>query len=200
MLVLAVIVLNVIEKGLLIHIGRQWLLKTISVCIIVFLIVEHWPSPFHFVYTNPAPTVYNWLAHQPGEGLLSIPFFIQDGRKGIGIFNPEIMLMQPVHGKKLVNGYLSRMDDQTWDYFSGSDFFRKLAALHVSDSAETDQSFICENDLRIVRQLPCHWLIVHPHYRNKTIGIQLKIALSKLGCPSFDIDGYQLWQLSPATN
>src|SRR5262249_7518507 len=87
-----------------------------AVLLMVVLLFEHFTRPFLFVDLRRGPAVYKELAKSEYPVAMFVPFGIVDGKKSFGAFWLEPFAYQPVHGRKMVNGYLSRIDGETWEY------------------------------------------------------------------------------------
>jgi len=88
------------------HPGRQRVLLTVAAALLVF---ELWPAP-RPLYSAAIPPIYAHVAAAP-EDLrhLELPIGVRDGTSSIGNFTARSQFFQTMHGKRLIDGYLSRV-------------------------------------------------------------------------------------------
>jgi cytochrome b561 len=177
--------------------GRMPQSRQVAVTVLLggLLLAEHFPSQLPSTQYQPAPEVYTWLAEQPGEGLLTIPVFVADGRRSVGTLNPEPILFQPVHGKRLVNGYISRMDDTTWAFFRQDSLLTHLARLYNGAETRTDPLPDSATAAAALKRLQIDWVLVQPHAIRTPAGAYVAQLMHLLRATEHRRGPYMVYQL-----
>ncbi|MBI1221233.1 MAG: hypothetical protein GC180_01410 [Bacteroidetes bacterium] len=95
------------------------------------LIAEHLPKAFDFFPQEVDRARMETIKKMPGQVLLPVPFGVRDGYRMIGQQDNRFMYEQTLHQKKLIGGYLSRVDRSIFDYYAAdpfcSDMFTKMS-------------------------------------------------------------------------
>jgi hypothetical protein len=117
----------------------RWGMKLMTgMALTTVLLAEHYPKEFQFVDLKRGPAVYAALANSQEESAMFVPFGLVDGKHAFGAMWLEPFAFQPVHGRKMNNGFLSRIDAATWDYFENDTFIVRLVR---NQSHEKDTPF-----------------------------------------------------------
>jgi len=72
-----------------------------------------------------------------GKTVLMLPFGIRDGYQQFGDFDGSQVLLQTRYGFKMPSGYLSRLSDDTWEYYKSNELYRNIVNVQ-KDSAVID--------------------------------------------------------------
>lgn len=123
--------LNYISSGL----DKQSLSKSnlLYIAISCLILFEYLSIPYPMTSTE-VPLFYKEISQESGDfAIMDIPTW----------FFPDYMFFQTVHGKNLVEGYVSRAPDYIFRYFDSMPFINQLIHLHGSRSGADilDQSF-----------------------------------------------------------
>jgi hypothetical protein len=102
------------------------------------LAFELLPVPRHLA-DAPIPAVYQTIArdHRPFS-VLDVPFGVRDGLSSLGDFNASSLVYQTAHGKGIVGGYLSRVDDSTKQFYEAIPAVAALAELSAGRTPSAD--------------------------------------------------------------
>jgi hypothetical protein len=104
--------------------SRQRLLVTVA----VLLVIELLPAPRR-LYSAAIPDLYRVVAADPRPvRVLELPFGIRDGLSSMGNFTAASQFYQTFHGKPLLGGYLSRVPQDTKDFYRSKPMLRALIA------------------------------------------------------------------------
>lgn len=77
------------------------------------LVLELLPVP-RPLYAASVPAIFPTIAADPRDvTVLEMPFGVRDGLSSLGNFGPGSLLYQTVHRKRILGGYLSRVDERT---------------------------------------------------------------------------------------
>jgi hypothetical protein len=88
---------------------RQLVLTVVA----VLLVAELLPAPMT-LHSAAVPRFYQRVAAAPGDvRVLELPTGVRDGTSSVGNFSARSQFFQTVHGKPLIGGYLSRVDDES---------------------------------------------------------------------------------------
>jgi hypothetical protein len=91
---------------------RQARQRLLCAAIAGALIFELAPVP-RTVYSAEIPSIYRTIAADPRPVLvLELPFGVRDGLSSTGNFSAASQFYQTFHHKRLLGGYLSRVDRQ----------------------------------------------------------------------------------------
>jgi hypothetical protein len=100
---------------------RRMILAVVGVA----LAFELLPAP-RTLYSAEIPAIYRTIAADPRPvRVLELPFGVRDGLSSLGDFSAASQFRQTLHGKPLIGGYLSRVEDST------KTFNRSLPTLNV---------------------------------------------------------------------
>ncbi len=100
--------------------------SSVGLLLALLLLAEHVPQRFFFVEDDARPSVYVALQHSPEPAAMFVPFGLVDGKKAFGQMWLEPFAYQPLHQRKMHNGFLSRIDEQTFALFEDDTFSRRL--------------------------------------------------------------------------
>jgi hypothetical protein len=104
----------------------------------VVLAFELLPAPRRLANAD-TPEIYQTIARDPRPlRVLDVPFGVRDGLSSLGDFNASSLVYQTVHGKELIGGYLSRIDDRTKRFYEDIPTLRALMALSAGRTPEPD--------------------------------------------------------------
>ena len=139
-------------------VGRQRAIvvtMAVALCVLVDLTVYRRVSPMK-VQTMPSEAVYGAIAGDPREGLLlEVPLGVRTGTDRIGV-GEELSFYQPIHRKRLINGFLARAPLSALDYYRQSTALRLLAGDGVpAGESAADLS-------RQIRAMNVIYVVVHP--------------------------------------
>jgi hypothetical protein len=112
-----------------------WYLKTL---IFIILFLEFIPSKYFFNNVKDVPEVYHKLGEKRGESVLIYPFGVQDGFQKVGEFDTKQMYYFGFHKKKMMGGYLSRVDQDVFEVIKADYFLNTLCVLETEDSPDID--------------------------------------------------------------
>ena len=116
--VVAMMGLAVLFAAALAHLGRQFPHRRRAILLAVGLAMtlELLPIP-RVLHVVRVPQVHRDIAADPAPvRVLELPYGIRDGLSSYGNYNPTAQVFQTVHGKPLLNGYLSRVPPPTRDF------------------------------------------------------------------------------------
>lgn len=102
-----------------------------AVLLSALLLAEHYPRAFPFADLRHGPKIYETLASSPGNAVIFVPFGIIDGKKAFGQLWLEPFAFQPVYGRPMCNGLLSRIDAKTWKFFEQDSFTCRLVRVQT---------------------------------------------------------------------
>ncbi len=166
---------------------RRSLQVAVACLLVVALLAEHYPRRFPFVNLEQGPAVYDFLAKRPEQDALFVPFAIADGKSRFGIMWLEPYAFQPVHGRKMLNGYLSRIDDDTRRYFEQDTFMQRLVRTQYlrDDQARPDFQYFPEQYaipdsaavLQSLQRFQLHTVVLKPGHADAPEGKFLLQAL-----------------------
>jgi hypothetical protein len=94
--------------------------------LLLLMLAEHLPREFKFADLKHGPAIYPALAASADPGVLFVPFGLVDGKKAFGSLWLEPLAYLPVHRRMMNNGYLSRIDEDCWDFFERDSFMVRL--------------------------------------------------------------------------
>jgi hypothetical protein len=83
------------------------------------------------------PLASNILEECKGKAVLMLPFGIRDGYQQFGDFDESQVLLQTRYGFKMPCGYLSRLSENTWEYYKSNELYVNLVNMQ-KDSAAID--------------------------------------------------------------
>lgn len=94
----------------------------ISIVLLLLFIMEYKPRSYTLFYLNDVPEAMHYIKGlNEDKVLMPIPTGIKDGLVAYGDFNTENLYFQTIHKKKVIGGYISRLD-------------KKIIELYLSDS------------------------------------------------------------------
>lgn len=116
-----------------------------------------WRSSPFVVRQMPTQAIYEEIGRDPSDGvLLEIPVGVRHGTDRIGKDGEILTFYQPIHRKRLVNGFAARAPDAALAYY------RKSPAL-MYFANETPPAGDAESDLNgKVSELDIKYVLVHP--------------------------------------
>jgi len=158
----------------------------------VLLMFELFPAP-RTLYSAAVPKVYQMVAADPRPiRVLRLPTGIKDGLSNIGNFGPQAQYYQTFHGKGLVGGYLSRVDQSAKEYYQRIPVMSALMQLsqgHRLESWQVDaaeknaESFLRRSQIGYVAWRTS---VITPELREFAIRV---LALTRIA----EVDGYELY-------
>jgi hypothetical protein len=122
---------TMIFAGALVALGRRFPARRPAILFGVgaLLLAELLPAPRH-LFAAEIPTVYQLIAADPRPvRVLELPFGIRDGLSSLGDFSAASQFYQTMHGKPLLGGYLSRVPDNTKNFYRGMPVMHTLLDL-----------------------------------------------------------------------
>ena len=69
------------------------------------------------------------LSETNGKKILMLPFGIRDGYQQFGEFDENQLLLQQLYAFKMPSGYISRLSDETWNYYKSNELYANLALI-----------------------------------------------------------------------
>ena len=81
------------------------------------------------------PLASNILEECKGKAVLMLPFGIRDGYQQFGDFDESQVLLQTRYGFKMPSGYLSRLSDDTWEYYKSNELYLNLVNVQKDSPA-----------------------------------------------------------------
>ena len=164
----------------------------LAALILVMIGAEFIPNPFPLYSRGSLPRVYHYLASQPDGTLLEIPFGIKDG-VSVRIGRTEAMNMyyQTVHHKKLLSGYISRLDKKKCEFFQTDPLIGKLLSLQQGNS--DDGRGCSPEQLRASSaKFSVRYVLIYPEFRGTALETFVTGAFSSETESSTEIDRYLL--------
>ncbi|MDA8155398.1 MAG: hypothetical protein M0Z52_02950 [Actinomycetota bacterium] len=108
--------------------------KFLFALVIPVILVEYTTAPYP-LYNCTIPPVYNTMAaDKQAQSILEIPVFLQYGIAHSGYPADYVLYYQTFHGKKLFNGYLSRVPDATIYSYFNLPIYRSLLEIEYLES------------------------------------------------------------------
>ena len=102
----------------------------------LFLIIEYSPTDMQTIKTKDIPGAYQVVKKTEGEILLTLPFGIRDGKKQSGKVNVRDLWYQSFHQKKLIGGYVSRLNNDVRKFYHQDTVMRTLLKSQTDTSLE----------------------------------------------------------------
>jgi hypothetical protein len=127
--------------------------RAIGAFVGVALAFELWPVP-RTLYSAEIPLVYQTIAADPRPiRVLELPFGIRDGLSSLGDFSASSQFFQTLHGKELLGGYLSRVEDPSKAFHRADPVLQALLDLseHKALTAAQAQAAAADADAFIAR-------------------------------------------------
>ncbi|HWZ21520.1 MAG TPA: hypothetical protein VNW06_02635, partial [Cytophagaceae bacterium] len=139
---------------------------SISIGIVALFIIEYKPKPYDLFYLNDVPEAMYYIKDlNENKVLMPIPTGIKDGLVGYGIFNTENLYFQTIHKKKVIGGYISRLDKSIIElYLSDSvmvNLFKKKKQKDTTITASSQK----DADAFFAKFNPGIF-VISPNYRN----------------------------------
>jgi len=164
---------------------RPQLNYVIGFVLIMLLVIEYKPVNYPIVKVSAVPEVINKLKIMPSGNLLYIPFGVRDGFIEQGKFQTKKLWYQTIHGKPLIDGYISRLSSATKEKF-------KAEIFSVMDSMQTDRTYVLAN---VHFNLPVRYILVEPEYRSNFEAFFDEVLNKKRVNSKLEIDGYLLYKV-----
>ena len=128
--ILLVFVFGALFMARVVHL--QWKAKNIKLNFTVFLLVpvmlffvEHAQEDMEPISLSVSEQ--SVLSETNGKKILMLPFGIRDGYQQFGEFDENQLLLQQLYAFKMPSGYLSRLSDETWNYYKSNELYSNLA-------------------------------------------------------------------------
>jgi hypothetical protein len=135
--------------------------------LLCLLIVEYKPQPYKFMCKDLNVKVGEWIKHAPGEVLFPIPLGIEDGMINYGKPDVGLMTDQITHGKKLLGGYASRVNDDVFALYINDSIF---SALRILQKKSHTQQEVYKVDaalvVRFLKTFKPDLILIEPTYKN----------------------------------
>jgi hypothetical protein len=131
----------VLFAAALIALGRRFPARRRTILIVVSaaLILELLPVP-RTLHVVKVPDVHRVIAADPAPvRVLELPYGIRDGLSSDGDYSPTAQVFQIVHGKPLLNGYLSRVPPPTRDFHLAIPLLAVLTELSAGRTPPPDR-------------------------------------------------------------
>jgi len=145
------------------------------------------------LYSAAVPKVYQMVASDPRPvRVLRLPTGIKDGLSNLGNFGPQAQYYQTFHGKGLVGGYLSRVDQSAKEYYQRIPVMSALMQLSEGRRLESWQIEAAERDAeRFLRQSRIGYVawrtsVITPELREFALRV---LSLTKV----IEVEGYELY-------
>jgi hypothetical protein len=114
----------------------KFLHAILPVLCLLFSFIELLPKPYEMINREKQQAVNEWLHQKPGNVMLTLPLFVLDGMESTGIVQKEQLIDQTVHEKKILGGYISRMDKKVFETYRADSICSSLFHLQKNPSAE----------------------------------------------------------------
>jgi hypothetical protein len=151
----------------------------LGVGLAVVLLAEHIPRGFFFVEFKNRPAVYSALEKSTEPCAMFVPFGLVDGKKSLGKMWLEPFAYQPMHRRKMYNGFLSRIEQETFDFFKSDSFAIRLVRNEKLEDDLRDTSFVLDTclylpldsaeTLKSLQKLQLKQLVVKPGLGSMTV-------------------------------
>jgi hypothetical protein len=158
-----------------------------GVVLLIVLLGEHVPQRFFFVDFDQRPSIYKALESSSEASAMFVPFGLVDGKKSYGKMWLEPFAYQPQHGRKMHNGFLSRIDDETYALFENDTFTRRLVRHEWLEDDLKQPKFVFNpilysvpdsaSTLASLRKLQLRQIVVKPDVRGMAVTRYLEEAL-----------------------
>ena len=100
---------------------RTWVKKSIPIFIALLVIIEFTPKSFANIKKVDIPSHYRAFKDDPEvKTIWHIPTGAIDGFRLEGVFDIRNLQQQMEHQKNLIGGYISRVDEKTFEYFKNN--------------------------------------------------------------------------------
>ena len=135
--------------------AAHWLLAGLGVAVATDTILHRGVYGFQ-THQFPEEPIYRTIAETPGDfSVLEVPFGVQSGTTRLGR-GDGLMFYQTVHGKRMLNGYLTRVPVAALDYYG------KSAALRFLGNESFESGDLVRDFDAKLRELRVGFIVVHP--------------------------------------
>lgn len=116
------------------------------VFLILFLVLvfEYWPKSYALFLDDVNTAKIELIKQETGEVVMPIPFGVRDGYRMIGEQDNRYLYEQTLYRKKLLGGYLSRVDSTVFDAYLADplcrDLFKMMENPNEMSSSQSDYS------------------------------------------------------------
>ncbi|MDB5255316.1 MAG: hypothetical protein JWM14_11 [Chitinophagaceae bacterium] len=96
---------------------------------------EFLPMPYAMLNRSKQQPVNEWLQQKPGKVMMTLPLFVLDGMKVVGVPQKEQLMDQMVHQKKILGGYVSRLKEDVFSQYESDSLCRCIFYLEAHPEA-----------------------------------------------------------------
>jgi hypothetical protein len=148
------------------HKERQYLYIGTAILLASWFYIDHAQQKMKPV---EQPVATHFLEEYKDQTILMLPFGIRDGYQQFGDFDEDHLLMQIKYGFKVPNGYLSRLNSDTWKYYKSNELFINLVRLQENKSSSLDlKAALLHHGYKSVF-VPKSYLVQHPTLEQQLI-------------------------------
>jgi hypothetical protein len=164
-----------------------WTRQVLGIALLIALLAEHLPRTFFFVDFDRCPSVYFSLQKSKQPSAMFIPFGLVDGKGAFGKLWLEPFAYQPIHQRKMHNGFLSRIDQETFAFYKQDSFMARLVRCEWLEEDLRNPDFMLDTCLysapdsaevlRSLHRLELRQLVFRPGMDTLAVSRYLNIAL-----------------------
>ncbi|MFN6944929.1 MAG: hypothetical protein ACK4ND_08255 [Cytophagaceae bacterium] len=140
----------------------------IHILVAVLFLLEFFPMQVKMTKLDVYPSVYSSLKKLEGRTLLSVPFGVRDGMDQQGIFHTPDHYYQTIHQKKIIGGYISRVDPEVKKLYSEDKVMRNLLNLQI-DSSYLPEEISSYELARFFNTFQPEIILITPLYKNSIV-------------------------------
>jgi hypothetical protein len=161
--------------------------RAILAGIAILLLVELLPAPVT-LHSAAVPRLYQRVATAPGNlRVLELPTGVRDGTSSVGNFSARYQFFQTMHGKPLIGGYLSRVDDTRVSSLRRNDVLDALIVMSEGGALpEGREADLVAAGPAFVRAAQLGFVIVD---RRRTSAQLIDFAIKAFRLERVDVDG-----------
>ena len=124
--------------------------------------IEFFPKKYTFQFNQNISEVYKELGHRKKGGTLIYPASVNDGFRKLGVVDNSLYSLFRIHGKNIVGGYLSRVDDKQYEFFNQNAFLKTLTALEEGITVEYSMPQVIED----AKEINLQYIVIPEKYIN----------------------------------
>lgn len=138
----------------------------ISFILIIITLIEYQPLSYSVLTAKSLiQPIYEDVKKEKGETLMLIPFGLRDGMISYGTMNTNDLFIQTYHQKKMLGGYISRLDKQVISFYTQDSICRAIMKM------ETDTTYHplfpdAQASELFLKKFKVDMILIKPEYRH----------------------------------